>query len=86
LGVDGGCRAGVDLQPGAGLAGHRAAVGAGLAEAGHLPATAEVLFAAAGVFEMRAAQRRAMVETDITGAGKSDLAGHALHQFVQVKS
>jgi hypothetical protein len=34
---------------------------------------------------MRAAQRRAMVETDVTGAGKSDLAGHALHQFVQVE-
>ena len=34
---------------------------------------------------MRAAQRRAVVETDVTGAGETHLGGHSLHQFVQVE-
>ncbi|MNN78428.1 hypothetical protein D3C81_1949870 [compost metagenome] len=34
---------------------------------------------------MGAAQRRAVVETDVTRPGKTHFPGHALHQFVQVK-
>ncbi len=83
--VDGRCRAGIDLQPGARPSGKGTTVGAGLAKGGHLPVTAEVFFAAAAVFEVRAAKCRAVVETDIAGAGETRLPGQPLHQFVQIE-